>query len=72
MRRQKKLTPFGRQVSRRLEKRCMNLSDLAEAVEAMTGKFVTDKYILNALSGMPTPRRVMNAIRVILDLPEEG
>ena len=72
MSRYKKLTPFGWQVSRRLEKRGLTISDLAEAVERMTGKFVTDHYILNALRGMPTPRRVLNAIREVLDLPEEG
>ena len=72
MRRKKKLTRFGWQVTRRLEDRGMSRTELAEEVEARTGKFVTANYIRNALCGVPTPWRVLRAIQEILDLREGG
>ena len=72
MRRRTKLTEFGRLVCRRMEAKGMDLEGLAEAVEARTGKFVTAWYIRNALCGVPTPWRVLQAIREILDIRGGG
>ena len=64
----RRLTRFGIQVMSVLADRQIPLWQLAEMVEAKTGRFVTTEYLRNCLHGVPTPWYVMKAIREILNL----
>ena len=68
MGRQRKPTSYGRLVLSILKKRDMRLWELAEEVEAKTGRFVDANFLYNYLCGVPTPWRIREAVNEILGL----
>ena len=62
---------FSTEVRCALIKRGWNFKDLADAVSKKTGKFCDGAYISKILAMKRNPPKILDAIREILNLPEE-
>ena len=65
-----KLTPFGLCVKTELLRRGKTQTWLQNEVTARTGLFLDDSYIYKILTGQRNANKIVQAIRVILDIPE--
>lgn len=69
MRKSRHITSYGRLILAQMDAKGMTLWDVAQEVERRTGRFVTEKYIMGHICGVPTPRAQTQAIREALGIP---
>lgn len=66
-------TPFGLDVKTKLLTHSIRTqTELARKVSEQTGLFVDNAYLSNILTGQRNAPKIVQAIREILDLPEQG
>lgn len=65
-----KLTPFGLCVKTELLRRGKTQTWLQNEVTTRTGLFLDDGYIYKILTGQRNAKKIVQAIREILDIPD--
>lgn len=64
------ITPFGKEVKKRLVDLEQNQEWLIQQITAKTGLFVDSGYMHKIMTGQRNAPKVVQAIREILDIPE--
>ena len=64
------ITPFGKEVKKRLVDIEQNQEWLIQQITAKTGLFVDSGYMHKIMTGQRNAPKVVQAIREILDIPE--
>ena len=64
------ITPFGKEVKKRLVDLEQNQEWLMQQITAKTGLFVDSGYMHKIMTGQRNAPKVVQAIREILDIPE--
>lgn len=65
-------TAFGKEVKKRLIDLEKSQGWLCEQVRAKTGLYFDDSYLSKICTGSYTPAKMVDVLREILDIPEEG
>lgn len=66
------LTPFGKEIKKRLVDIGRTQAWLIEQVRGVTGLYFDRSYMYKIQTGQLSTPKIVRAIREILDLPEQG